>query len=256
MKNIIRVVFLVGLLAAGVKLQDQEPPIYIAPRSGNLPQRSIIFIHGLGGSAQSYFNMFNKASTSPVDDNTRVVLPNAPLRPQTSRGGQIIHSWFDILDGNFSPSSFSEEDIEESARYLGSLVDIEAQRYGGDYSKVFIGGCSQGCIMSLFTALGFHNQLGGIMCNYGLLMPTVNLINKNTPITISHGTADTTIPYTIAMKSYEPIKSWPSIQFHTFPGVGHGLTDEMRTVMKDFWQQYALKQSGPQKPSKPVLQTE
>src|SRR3990167_5056433 len=98
MKNIACVSFLVLLLAAVVHLQQQEPPIYIEPRSGNLPKRSIVFIHGLGGSAQSYFNMFNKPNTSPVDDDTRVILPNAPLRPQTSRGGQVIHSWFDIFD--------------------------------------------------------------------------------------------------------------------------------------------------------------
>lgn len=58
-----------------------------------------------------------------------------------------------------------QEKLEFSAEYLLFLIDKEAALLGGDASRVFIGGFSQGGAVSLAAFLKFKGQkpLGGVI---------------------------------------------------------------------------------------------
>ena len=70
---------------------------------------------------------------------------------------------------------------------------------GGDSSKVFIGGFSQGCAMSIYAGVSLPQKLGGIVALSGHLLPTLDLSSvpeerKDIPIFQYHGKSDDVIP--------------------------------------------------------------
>lgn len=66
----------------------------------------------------------------------------------------------------------------ESLKYFDKLIKDTATTYhGGDFSKVFVGGFSQGCIMSFLIALNFVGMLGGILGYSGLIVPIYKILS-------------------------------------------------------------------------------
>ena len=53
----------------------------------------MIFLHGLGGSAESYLHLFGEKELVPK--NCRIVLPTASSKPVTCEDGKLMNSWFD-----------------------------------------------------------------------------------------------------------------------------------------------------------------
>ena len=85
-----------------------------------------------------------------------------------------MNSWFDIysLDSKTmaSPSEvwskYSQKDINQSADLLLSLLEEERNKFADkDASRVFIGGFSQGCMVSLAAFLKYKGDkpFGGLI---------------------------------------------------------------------------------------------
>ena len=51
------------------------------------------------------------------------------------------------------------------------MIEEEAQKVQGDYSKIILGGVSQGCSVALQTALTAPYTLGGVIGLSGLALP-------------------------------------------------------------------------------------
>ena len=56
----------------------------------------MIFLHGLGDSAEGFYDSFAEEEWTP--NNCRVVLPTAPTQAVTLNGGIEMNSWFDIYN--------------------------------------------------------------------------------------------------------------------------------------------------------------
>ena len=50
---------------------------------------------------------------------------------------------------------------------LHAVLDAEAALFGGDYTRVAIGGASQGCCMALDAALSHPSLLAGVFASFG-----------------------------------------------------------------------------------------
>ena len=57
---------------------------------------TMIFLHGLGDSAEGFSDMFEKGGPLHFA-NMRVVLPTAPRKPVSCNDGYVMNSWFDIF---------------------------------------------------------------------------------------------------------------------------------------------------------------
>ena len=238
MKNIIRVVFGLLVLTAAVQLQTFQ---VIPPLGGGQPRNTMIFIHGMTGNGQAFVPYFSNPYTTPVGMTTKVILPTAASKPVTVWGGAKVNSWFDILDGEFGPNSYSYEEMAVSVAWFVDIIENEVKQYGGDYSHILIGGHSQGCIMSLQIALGFKSQLGGIICFCGAMSYKTELKQPETPALIMHGTADPTLPVEKAQASYQRLKGLPNKEFVPFYGQDHSISPEMAALFKPFFEKYAKK---------------
>ena len=79
-------------------------------------------------------------------------------------------SWYDIKSlGDVSSvpveqtrQMYSQEEIRDSVRIITEIINEEVKILGGAHDKVFIGGFSQGCAVSVATFLLYQGgRLGG-----------------------------------------------------------------------------------------------
>jgi phospholipase/carboxylesterase len=170
----------------------------------------LIFMHGLGDSANGYRDFFD-SNSKPIPDRMKVVLLTAPCAPVTINGGMVMNSWYDIKSFSRSEDSIEQSDVEKNGQRIKNCIDQEAKALGGDYSKIFLGGFSQGACMTLHVGLTSDNKLGGLVALSGLLFPfTAKEIstkdkNKDINVFISHGTFDDVIPEPLSIASYKPL---------------------------------------------------
>jgi hypothetical protein len=75
--------------------------IYLNPKGIDLPyQNTIIFLHGLGDSAETLMELFheNGCNSNWIPPDTRIVLPTAPMAKVTANRGKKLTSWFDVYN--------------------------------------------------------------------------------------------------------------------------------------------------------------
>lgn len=106
-------------------------------------------MHGLSDNADNYLALFNNPEYTPLRLTTKVVMLTAKEYP--SPEGEVRTSWYERTNDG-SPS----ETGEESRKFILSVLEEEAKILGGDTSRLYIGGFSQGCAMSLLAGLSFE----------------------------------------------------------------------------------------------------
>lgn len=145
---------------------------------------TIVWLHGLGDSAEGFFDLFYDY---PLIPNCKVVLPTAPLNPVTVNGGHLFNSWYDFktMEDEYDPSAESSVEI--------ILKILEEEKKSTDC--LILGGFSQGAVMSLYTGLSKHqNELKAIVALSGYAFPmTIPDHKKSTPVLMFHGVRDTLI---------------------------------------------------------------
>ena len=141
--------------------------LVIDPPSGR-HERTIIYLQGLHASVhEQYALLRSKGFLVGMDDNIRVV---APQIAKTSRNRNI--QWFPFLVYPWVRTEGSLASISElnwSMEVLLPILDGEAARLGGDFSKIFIFGYSQGAMMGIWTGLMGNRPIGGVVSYAGCL---------------------------------------------------------------------------------------
>ena len=152
--------------------EDKETQyIYLDPHEGLDHEFTVIFLHGLGDTAQGFYDTF--AEEGIVPPTCRVVLPTAPIKPVSCNDGDEMNSWFDCYDVSEKKGKkgkkekkprtlksirkdYSQNDLNESADLLLELIEEERNKFEDkDPARVFIGGFSQGCMVSLAAFLKY-----------------------------------------------------------------------------------------------------
>jgi len=184
--------------------------IYLIPK--NVPHtETLIYLHGVGASAQSMLDLFFSSESSMIAlSSTKIVLLTAPFVPVTVwYGGADANSWFDILTFDVVTeddiyNSFNHNDIVANSLTIQQVMREEINHLNGNSRRLFIGGFSQGCIMSLYSGLTFEQPIGGILGSSGYLVKIdqVHEANERVPMFLSHGKLDDIIHFELAEKIY------------------------------------------------------
>jgi phospholipase/carboxylesterase len=188
------------------KFQSVDRDITLTPNEGH--DSTLIFMHGLGDSAEGYIDVFN-SNAKPIPNKMKVVLLTAPQSAVTINSGMVMNSWYDIKDFNRNDDSIEKSDVDKNSERIKKVIEIEVAKLNGKYNKIFIGGFSQGACMALHVGLTHKEQLGGVVALSGLLFPftSAEIIDeeskKNLPIFIAHGAYDGVIPEPLSKLSYK-----------------------------------------------------
>ncbi|KAE8343231.1 hypothetical protein BDV24DRAFT_172985 [Aspergillus arachidicola] len=152
--------------------KSYSAPLVIAPLKSDRHTHTIILLHGRGSNGERFGQVFLESTDIARRLPTaKFVFPTARKRRSTVLKRIPISQWFEnySLEDPNTRTELQVDGLEESTRFLRGLIDEEARLLHDDYSRVIIGGLSQGCATSVFCLLGDFleddriRQLGGFI---------------------------------------------------------------------------------------------
>ena len=210
-------------------------PIYILPSSGN-HTHTIIFMHGLDNTPENFIDMFNISLNIKSKNTTKIVLLRAP-EMKMSYNKLTQTSWFDIYSFPLnSNDTYNFYDAKNSANYLKKIIDEEVKNLNNDYSKIFIGGHSQGACISLYTGFTVDYLLGGIIVCSGFLFPQATIFDEKEKLNVflAHGEQDQAIPFEFHLETVKEISNYEGVKKYYYEEHGHSISEQEKNDMCTF----------------------
>eukprot|EP00347_Sterkiella_histriomuscorum_P018729 403344400 len=219
--------------------------IYLQPVAEH--KYTMIWMHGLGDSANGFLDFFYSSNSIVPNQNTKVVLLNAPSQAVTCNGGMKMNSWYDIMSLG-KDIRFDETQVQKSTKRVLSVISQEVADLNNDYSKIFIGGFSQGACMAIHCALSSEHILGGVLALSGHVFPfMLEMIQedqdgvyenkkKHLKLFAYHGKDDEVIDEGKAHKSYDQLKAagFENVRFINEDFLGHSVSPLEIAKIKEF----------------------
>lgn len=182
----------------------------------------LLLLHGVGSNEEDLFSLANY-----LPESFLVVSLRGPLTL-----GPNSFGWYEVLFTTGQPKINLDQE-KQSRKLLLESLDYLKSNFQFDESNVWIGGFSQGAIMSYSIGLLYPNKIKGILALSGRLLEenkemikvTEELLTKK--IFISHGSNDRvlSVEYARSVKRYlESIGILP--QYHEYEE-GHSINREM-----------------------------
>lgn len=231
-------------------MANNPPPIVL--QSGNKPQHSIIWLHGLGADGQDFVPIVDELNL-PVA--VRYIFPHAPMRPVTINGGFVMRAWYDITDQPPSALTRTGGDAhQDGAGIRASQAAVEAliaQEVANGIApgNIILAGFSQGGAIVLHTALRHAAPLGGVLALSTYLPLAASAPNeilagtRATPIFMAHGRSDPIIPFTLGSASREALLEFGyAVDWHEYSMQHSVCEEELRDI--ENWLTRKLAQPG------------
>src|SRR5262245_7685361 len=173
--------------------------------TGRDPERSVIWLHGLGADGRDFVPIVGELDlpAAPI----RFVFPHAPVQAVTINNGMRMRAWYDIVADDLARRE-DERGVRASQGLVEALIARERER-GIAAARIVLAGFSQGGAISLQTGLRHAERLAGIMAlsTYVPIAATLeaerNAANAAVPIFMAHGTQDPIIPLANARRSHD-----------------------------------------------------
>ena len=211
--NALSLAHVVRAPAPGANAEGERPPL-------------LILLHGVGANERQM------ASIAPAFDPRFVVVSaRSPLVL-----GPNAFAWFHVT---FTPQGpvIDAEEAEAGWKLLARFVDEAVAAYGADADRVYVGGFSQGAIMSLAALLTAPQKIAGAVAMSGRLLPEVlphvasaDLL-RDRRVLIVHGEADEKLEVRLARWARERLAAFPlALTYHELP-MAHTITEESLAVV-------------------------
>ncbi|MEI7502876.1 MAG: hypothetical protein WCJ61_06295 [Paludibacter sp.] len=191
------------------KTETENPPL-------------LLLMHGVGSNEQDLFSL-----TQYLPDNYLIISARGPFTISPNS-----FSWFQVSFATGVPV-ISYAQAEESRNTIIQFIESLKTQFHFNENEIYVGGFSQGGIMSYSVGLTRPDLIKGIAVMSGRLLkevkPQIALSDKlsNLKVYISHGTSDNVLSIEYAREANAYLKTINiSPTFNEFEG-GHTITNEM-----------------------------
>jgi phospholipase/carboxylesterase len=190
-------------------------------------QKALILLHGVGSNEQDLFSL---AKYLPA--NYTVISPRGPFVL-----GEGRFAWYQVDFSSGKPEINADQEAQSRETIREFIVQVK-EKYNLD--EVYLGGFSQGAIMSYTIGLTQPSLITGVLAFSGRILQEIRPMVaepaslKDLRVLIAHGTQDGTLPvhYAREAKTYlEDLGIKPG--YHEFNG-GHQITGEVLTAVSDW----------------------
>jgi phospholipase/carboxylesterase len=189
--------------------------------TGPNPRTTLIVLHGLGADGHDFVPICGELDLQALGP-VRYVFPHAPTRPVTINNGYVMRAWYDIRVTDLVREE-DERGLRDSQQQIAELIDRERER-GVPANRIVVMGFSQGCAMTLMTALRYPERLGGAVGMSGYL-PLASLAaaersaaNADLPIFLGHGRQDPIVPHARGATSRDALRAMGhDVEWHDYP---------------------------------------
>ena len=207
------------------------------------PRTTIIVLHGLGADGHDFVPICGELDLAAIGP-VRYVFPHAPQRPVTINNGYVMRAWYDIKVADLVRQE-DEAGLRASQPQIAELIDAERER-GMPASRIVLMGFSQGCAMTLMTALRYPERLGGAVGLSGYLPLAAvaaaerHQANADLPIFLAHGRQDPIVPHARGAASRDALRALGhEVEWHDYPMPHSVCAEEIRDIA-DFMQPILL----------------
>jgi phospholipase/carboxylesterase len=186
----------------------------------------LLLLHGVGSNERSMARL-----APSFDERYEVLSVRSPIEL-----GPGSYAWFHVeftAHGPVIEANEARAGWEQIARFAEEAVVA----YDADPALVFVGGFSQGGIMSLAALLTAPSLFAGAVCMSGRLLPEVLPYAasaealRDTPVLILHGTDDTKLGIAFARSARERLAAFPlALAYHEL-AMGHEVTSESAGIV-------------------------
>lgn len=203
--------------------------------TGDNPQTTIIWLHGLGASGHDFEPVvpeFRFSQEQPV----RFIFPHAPELPVTINGGMVMPAWYDILAMDVDRKVDTEQ-LRASAGMVAELIQQERER-GIASENIILGGFSQGGAVAYELALSYPERLGGLfaLSTYFATADSIQLseANRKLPIFIGHGQFDPIVAEHLGLAAQQKLQELGYEPEYYCYGMEHSLCLEEVRELNNF----------------------
>ena len=173
----------------------------------------IVLMHGAGADERDMIGLWKQLPLEFV-----VVAPRGPF-------GAAGSGWRWYRKG---PTQ--DADLAASRKIVDLVVDGAIKRFDADPARVFIGGFSQGGVMTYEVAMHEPGRFRGAVVMSGTLFRSALTGDppgqQTTPFFIGQGTADKVIPYPTAVAARDTLeKRGIAVTFKPYEGMAHTTSD-------------------------------
>ncbi|GAA0477232.1 MULTISPECIES: alpha/beta hydrolase [Tatumella] len=223
-----------GLLAAPLAGATDLSYLFMPAAQPGPDPSMLVMMHGYGANEQD-FNDFPVI----VPGNMLVVSLRAPL--------PVAGDSYQWYRNNVSESQ-AASDVTESGNAVVKTVQALQHQYHISPAHTYLGGFSQGAVMTYAVALTHPQLFHGAAIFSGRLPDGFSPAEvpveaaKQLHVFVGHGEADQRIPLKTGQQAVKQLTDFtPSVVFKTYPGMGHTISlDEI----KDF-RQWLFRQETP-----------
>ena len=226
--KLLRSIWLLLFLVTGLVSCAQEPVLnedlclkYLVHKAEGKATNPpvLILLHGYGSNERDLFEL-----TKGLPPNWIIITARAPM--DASSGYQ----WYTMNRDNGHHSG-SVTDLDHSRDLVVKFIGQIVKKYHADPKRIYLGGFSQGAMMSYLVGLSHPEAVAGIAPLSGMIIeklkPEFKLdkAKTNLRIFVGHGDADERIPVADAKAAVDYLKqNGLKPEFHTYPGMGHSIS--------------------------------
>ncbi len=190
-------------------------------------QKALILLHGVGSNEKDLYSLANY-----LPANYTVISPRGPFVL-----GEGRFAWYEVDFSSGNPQINAGQEAQSREAIREFIVQVK-EKYKLD--EVYLGGFSQGAIMSYTIGLTQPELVTGVLAFSGRILQEIRplvaapALLKDLRVLIAHGTQDGTLPvhYAREAKTYlEGLNIKPS--YHEFNG-GHQITGDVLTAVSEW----------------------
>lgn len=190
---------------------------------------SIVFLfHGLGSHGRDLISL--APHWKGAAPNAVFISPDAPyvcdIAPE---GFPDCYQWFSLKDRD--PQVVLQQ-VEQSFPMIEEFIENQRQRYGVPYSRIVLGGFSQGSMMSLYAGPRLKEKVAGILAYSGALVGGAGLAPEaqgihRPPVHLIHGNADEVVQVAAYHDARDVLENADfTVSGHTTRGLAHGIDEQ------------------------------
>ena len=213
--------------------------VIIKPTSKESPKNAVILCHGYGGDGNDISILANYWKNFLPD--TLFLCPDAPEICKVNPSG---FQWFDLMDQS------DEEILSKSLiaeKKLDFFINEVKENNKITFKDIALVGFSQGCMISLQTALKKKNQIKCLVGYSGKILNTKHLnqnIYSKPEIFLMHGDSDAVVPVDFLLEAKEFFnKNEYKIQTKIFKNCEHRIPTEGSSIGLEFLKKNLYKQN-------------
>src|SRR5438309_4397444 len=197
------------------------------PKLKGAKQKAIILLHGVGSNEQDLFSL-----APQLPDDCWVIAPRGQFTLSAGR-----YAWYQVDFSTGKPVIDAAQEAS-SREVIRVFVNEVEQKYG--IEELYLGGFSQGAIMSYSIGLTHPDEVSGIIALSGRVLDEIKpLVQKNAELQqlkvfLAHGVTDNTLPIHYAREAKAYLESLEiSLNYHEYE-MGHQVNSAVVKDMKEW----------------------